>query len=55
MFTRHGETRERWFEVFADSEQFDVITREMDEITNAIANGFAQLAARLWDGKVEDT
>jgi hypothetical protein len=41
---------ERWMEVFVDKDNLDVITRQTDEFTGAVAEGFAQLAARFWDG-----
>ena len=50
--------RKRWFEVYVgheltnDGPCIDVITREMDEITNNIARGFAVIAARVWEGRL---
>lgn len=45
----------RWFEVFIaeDDRNIDIITRQMDEFTNALADGFLSLTARLWDGSVD--
>jgi hypothetical protein len=45
---------ERWFEVWIGEEKISVITREQDPITNAIAEGFAALIARYFQGKRED-
>jgi hypothetical protein len=44
---------ERWFEVWVDEECCDVITRAMDDFTNAVATGFAKLVARRWQGRYE--
>jgi hypothetical protein len=41
-------------EVYIDSDNIDVITRQGDEATNALALGFAKLLARYWDGELED-
>jgi hypothetical protein len=46
--------RNRWMEVYIDSDNIDVITRQGDEATNALALGFAKLLARYWDGELED-
>jgi hypothetical protein len=43
----------RWVEVFVGGDYIDVITRDMDEITNAIARGFAERCARKWKGRLE--
>lgn len=51
------EPRERWIEVYVsmDTDPYiDVITRSMDEATNALADGFAKRCAAWWDGKLED-
>jgi hypothetical protein len=48
------EARERWFEVWVGQDCIDVITRMMDEVTNNIAQGFAKLCARWWEGEIED-
>lgn len=45
---------ERWFEVFVPTNltsTYSIITRTADEFTNAVADGFASLVARRWDGK----
>lgn len=48
----------RWFEVFFDlndegGKNIDVITRMADEVTNVIAEGFAKLIARYFQGRLE--
>jgi hypothetical protein len=43
----------RWIEVFVSEEYIDVITREMDDATNALARGFAERCARKWEGRLE--
>jgi len=45
---------ERWFEVYIGEDSVDVITRQMDEITNNVARGFAELMARGWDGDFKE-
>jgi hypothetical protein len=42
---------ERWFEVFVADDNIDIITRQCDEFTSAVAEGFAALCARVWRGK----
>jgi hypothetical protein len=42
---------ERWIEVFWTKKDIDVITRQTDEYTNVVAEGFAALCARFWQGK----
>lgn len=53
-----SETSERWIEVVLDLDSkepsVDVLTRRQDEITNNIADGFAKLLARYWDGSLDD-
>lgn len=44
---------ERWFEVYVDTDNVDVITRRGDWITNAIATEFARLCAQFWHGDLE--
>ena len=48
------EVEPRWFEVWPDPEGkcLYVMTRMADELTNAIALGFSELAARVWRGKL---
>ncbi len=48
-----GSPRTRWFEVWIDKDCIDIMTREMDEVTNNIARGFAELCARFWSGKIQ--
>jgi len=42
---------ERFLEVYVSKKYIDVITRQTDEFTNVVAEGFAQLCARYWQGK----
>lgn len=42
---------QRWFEVYITDESIDVITRQQDRITNAIATEFAELCAQYWQGQ----
>lgn len=49
---------ERWIEVFysktgGDLDHIDVITRQQDQVTNVIADGFAEMLARMYGAKVE--
>lgn len=46
--------RDRWFEVYIGDDNIDVITRQSDEVTNNIADGFAKLLARFWQGRLDD-
>jgi hypothetical protein len=41
---------ERWLEVYWTKGSIDVITRMTDEYTNVVAEGFAALCARFWQG-----
>lgn len=43
----------RAIEVYWTNKSIDVITRMTDEFTNVVAEGFAALAARFWEGKRE--
>lgn len=43
----------RWIEVWVGSNCVDVMTRQADEFTNAIADGLAARLARWFDGLVE--
>lgn len=47
-------TLDRWVEVWSDEHCVDVITRQADDITNAIADGLAKLLARRFDGRIEE-
>lgn len=44
--------RGRWIEVFIHHGplQIDVLTRQMDEFTNAVADGIANVITRYWQG-----
>lgn len=44
---------DRWLEVYIDTDNIDVITRQADEVTMNIADGFAKLVVRYWKGKLE--
>lgn len=50
----HVSTPGRWFEVYVGEHNIDVITRTADEVTNNVAQGFAALMARGFDGKLMD-
>lgn len=43
----------RWIEVYIDTDNIDVITRQQDELVNNVAAGFAKLVARYWKGRLE--
>jgi len=45
---------QRWIEVWKDRTSVDVITRTADDITNALAEGLAEIIARFWQGARED-
>jgi len=53
FFERHDVAERRWFEVHIGDNNIDVITREMDAVTNAIAFGFAQQVSYKWKGRLE--
>jgi len=46
---------ERWFEVYVDDKNkyVDVMTRQGDELTGVIAQGFAELLTRYFKAKLE--
>jgi len=48
--------RERWIEVWLDRKDgtVDVITRMMDNYTNALASDVAGTIARFWHGELDD-
>jgi hypothetical protein len=48
-----AEKRERVFEVIPMPGEVDVITRQADEVTNAIADGFVRVLAIAFDGKAD--
>lgn len=43
----------RWIEVWYKDRTLDVITREADDFTNALASSLAEICARYWRGKLE--
>lgn len=45
---------ERGFEVVYSAECLDVITRQADHLTNAVAEAFARLACRYWGARWDD-
>ncbi len=45
---------DRWIEVVYGSGTFDVLTRNQDNFTNAVADGLAQDIARFWEGSLQD-
>jgi len=47
------ENKERWFEVFVDDKYVDVMTRQTDEFTNTVAQGFAELLARFYGASLK--
>lgn len=51
---RHNGSMMRWFEVHVGNNNLDIITRQQDELTNVVAQGFAELVARYWHGRLED-
>lgn len=46
--------RERWIEVWLKGKTMDVMTRQADDATNALAAEFAARCARYWNGRLED-
>jgi hypothetical protein len=44
----------RWIEVFIHHDSVDVITRQADSFTNAVADGFANFCMRRWNGRREE-
>lgn len=47
--------RARWFEVYRHDDSVDVITRDGDQYTEAVAVGFARLVALEWAGRLEES
>jgi len=46
--------RTRWIEVVRNNATlWDVLTRGMDEVTNAMAEGVVEILARFWKGEVD--
>lgn len=54
-FSEHHGNLERWIEVYVGSEhdQIDVITRQQDPFTNALARGIAESLAQGWNGEID--
>lgn len=52
-FEPDGSPRPRWIEVFNHGTSLNFITRDQDEITNAIALGLAEVFATYWKGTLE--
>ena len=44
---------DRWIEIYMTDKYIDVITRNHDDFTNKIADGFASSFERFWQGKWE--
>lgn len=44
----------RTFEVFIHDNAIDVITRQVDDVTNAVAEGFTALMARFFGGRRDE-
>lgn len=44
---------ERWIEIWTEGSVVDVITRQADPFTNALAQGLAEQVARHWGGVFE--
>jgi hypothetical protein len=44
---------ERFVEVWLDKAVVDVITRQADDYTNAVADGFVEFLTRFWDGTID--
>lgn len=45
---------QRYIEVIPSGNCIDVLTRQQDEITNAIADGLSKIFARFWQGRLEE-
>src|ERR1019366_9963794 len=43
--------KERWLEVVVDDGSVDVLTRQADDFTNALADGLAEVLCRGWSGR----
>jgi len=50
---RVKEDRLRWFEVYMYENDLRVVTRSTDEVTTAVADGFAVLCAKFWEASCE--
>jgi len=45
----------RWFEIYVEGNEYiDIITRQADEFTSVVAEGFVELAKRCWGGRREE-
>lgn len=44
----------RWIEVWFDSQSLDIMTRQADEFTSALASELAKIFARFWEGKLDE-
>lgn len=44
----------RYIEVYIDTKYVDIITRQQDEYTNALAEGLADIFARFWEGRRDE-
>lgn len=53
MATQCEMPKERWFEVFVHADSVDVLTRQQDEFTNAVADAVAETLKRYWAGSDE--
>lgn len=53
----HQVHEERWFEVWVGAldvaNNIDVLTRQADELTNVIAEGYAKIVARFFEAEIE--
>lgn len=52
-YLNDNEDRGRWFEVHLGEDDVNVMTRQSDCVTNAVARGFAKLVAQCWHGRLE--
>jgi len=50
IWAQKNENRQRWFEVVSNHAYVNVITRQGDELTNGIAETFADVCAKRWQG-----
>jgi hypothetical protein len=48
-----AQSGQRWFEVFVDDDHVSVITRQSDEYTSIVADGFAALLTRFYRARAE--
>jgi hypothetical protein len=44
---------DRVIEICLSSKSLDILTRQQDEFTNALAEGLANIFARVWKGRLE--